>query len=295
VRVRPQRGERFRESEAALEAIRKIPGVIGAQAVLILPGSVSHGSRFSLVAVTGADGGKFRPYQLTKGNDLAPGDKQGVLLGERLASNLNAAIGDDIDLQVLLSTRPRLVLDDGGLGKYSVEVKGLIGGSGIDHAVVSRSFLAHELGEEGAASLIIVHAESLSVPAAREIASTIERTVPDARATAWVDDSRLIRSTGSAIGAVERIVNIMSLFAVGVPVLALLYIDALARRRQVSLLAAMGLSSGDVFWVFLLKAGCSAMASCFIFTPSPSTATTTSSSALRATSASSSARCCSFS
>jgi ABC-type lipoprotein release transport system permease subunit len=63
-----------------------------------------------------------------------------------------------------------------------------------------------------------------------------------------------MRSTTRALSAVERIVNLMSLFAVGVPVLALLYIDALHRGRQVSLLAAMGYGSADVLLIFLFKA-----------------------------------------
>jgi putative ABC transport system permease protein len=254
VRVRPRRGDRFRDAGPVLEAIGKTPGVVAAKPVLILPGSVSHGPHFSLVAVTGADGGAHRPYQLVSGRDLPPGDTDGILLGERLSQTLGANLGDDVQLQVLLSTRPRLVLDDEGIGKYTKEVRGLVGGPATDHVVVSRRFLAGELGEPEAATLVTVHASSLSTEGARAIARAIDRAVPAARASAFIDDSRLLRSTTRAIGAVERIVDVMSLFAVGVPVLALLYIDALARRRQVSLLAAMGLTSGEVFTVFLLKA-----------------------------------------
>jgi len=39
---------------------------------------------------------------------------------------------------LLLATRPRLVLDDGGVGKYAMEVRGLIGRPGTDHVVMSR-------------------------------------------------------------------------------------------------------------------------------------------------------------
>jgi hypothetical protein len=46
--------------------------------------------------------------------------------------------GDEIDVQVLLPTRPRLVLDDGRGGKYAMDVRGLIGRPGTDHLVVSR-------------------------------------------------------------------------------------------------------------------------------------------------------------
>ena len=58
----------------------------------------------------------------------------------------------------------------------------------------------------------------------------------------------------NAIAAVETFVGGMSLAAVSLPVLALLYIDALHRRRQVSLLAAVGFRSSDIFLIHLGKA-----------------------------------------
>jgi putative ABC transport system permease protein len=46
----------------------------------------------------------------------------------------------------------------------------------------------------------------------------------------------------------------MSLFGVIIPVLSLLYIDALHRRRQVSLLSAIGFREREIFFIFFAKA-----------------------------------------
>ena len=73
-------------------------------------------------------------------------------------------------------------------------------------------------------------------------------------AASWFDDSRFLCSVVGALDAIANVTGFMSIIAVGVPVLALLYIDALNRRRQVSLLVAMGFRSREIFAVFFLKA-----------------------------------------
>jgi len=47
---------------------------------------------------------------------------------------------------------------------------------------------------------------------------------------------------------------LMGVLAVGIPVLALLYISTLNRRRQIGLLTAMGFTRVDLFVTFLLQA-----------------------------------------
>jgi ABC-type lipoprotein release transport system permease subunit len=255
VRVRPRHGERFQDVTDMLAAIRRIPGVEEVDPVLALPGAVSKGGRFVVLGVTGFDpASRHRPYERTAGADLAPGDQHGILLGERLARRLDASVGDDIDVQVLLASRPRLLLDDQGVGSYPLTVRGLVGFAATDAAFVDWSFLAGETGDDHSASALLVRARSGELPAARAIAAAVERAFPAATAQSWLDDSRYLRSAVRAIEAVESIAGGMSLFGVSIPVLALLYIDALHRRRQVSLLSAIGYRSREIFWMFFAKA-----------------------------------------
>ena len=46
----------------------------------------------------------------------------------------------------------------------------------------------------------------------------------------------------------------LGVLAVGIPVMALLYINTLNRRRQIGLLTAMGFSRADLFVTFLFQA-----------------------------------------
>jgi ABC-type lipoprotein release transport system permease subunit len=239
-----------------LERLKTIDGVAAVQPVLVLPGALRSGPHFSLVQLTGVEARAGRhPYEVVEGRDLDPDDAMGVVLGTRMAKNLDAAVGDEVELDVLLATRPRLVLDDNGVGSYTVHVRGLAGFNAVDQVFANRPFLAGELGDDGAATAIIVHAKDpSSLPLARRIASTAEAALPSATAASWFDDSRYLQSAVGALDAIASVTGIMSIVAVGVPVLALLYIDALNRRRQVSLLVAMGFRSREIFGVFLFKA-----------------------------------------
>ena len=92
------------------------------------------------------------PYERTVGADLTPGDDHGALLGERLAKKLGANVGDEVNIQVLLSTRPRLVLDDEGVGNYKLVVRGLVGFAALDSVFVNWGFLASETGDDRSAT-----------------------------------------------------------------------------------------------------------------------------------------------
>jgi len=255
VRVRPRHGERFTDVTDMMARIRALPGVDSVEPILSLPGAINRGGRFVVLGVTGVDpAAAKRPYERTAGADLRPGDNRGILLGERLARRLGAGIGDDVDVQVLLANRPRLLLDDQGLGTYTLTVRGLVGFAATDSAFVDWSFLAAETGDDHAASVLLVRARSSELAASRQIAGAIERAFPGASAQSWLDDSRYLRSAVRAIEAVESIAGGMSLIGVSIPVLALLYIDALHRRRQVSLLSAIGYRGPEIFWIFFTKA-----------------------------------------
>jgi ABC-type lipoprotein release transport system permease subunit len=255
VRVRPRQGDRFPDAAPMLTEIARFPQVSAVEPILILPGSIKKGGRLVVLGVTGVNpAGLRRPYERTLGSDLTPGDTQGALLGERLAKKLGAGVGDEVEVQVLLATRPRLVLDDGGVGTYTFKVRGLVGFAAVDSLFVDWNFLAAEVGEAQTASALLVWTRTGEVELARQTATHIELQFPAAAALSWLDDSRYLRSIVGAVQALESIAGGMSLFGVIIPVLSLLYIDALHRRRQVSLLSAIGFREREIFFIFFAKA-----------------------------------------
>jgi len=255
VRVRPRQGERFADVAVMMAHIAHLPSVKAVEPILVLPGAIKKGGQLVIVGVTGVNASaREHPYERTAGVDLTPADDHGTLLGERLAKKLGATVGDEINLQVLLSTRPRLVLDDEGVGNYTLTVRGLVGFAALDSVFVNWGFLASETGDNQSASALLVWARNDDVRVARQIATTVEHDFPDTTALSWLDDSRYLRSIVGAVQALESIAGGMSLFGVIIPVLSLLYIDALHRRRQVSLLSAIGFREREIFFIFFAKA-----------------------------------------
>jgi len=255
VRVRPRLGERFEDVAEMVAGIARLPSVSDVEPILVLPGTIRKDGHLVVLGVTGVNpAGRQHPYERVAGVDLVPGDPQGALLGERLAKKLGAIVGDQVTVQVLLSTQPRLVLDDGGVGTYTFKVRGLVGFAALDSLFIDWHFLAEEIGAEHTASALLVWTRGSDVELARKTASTIERQFPAAAALSWLDDSRYLRSIVGAVQALESIAGGMSLFGVIIPVLSLLYIDALHRRRQVSLLSAIGFREREIFFIFFAKA-----------------------------------------
>jgi ABC-type lipoprotein release transport system permease subunit len=252
VRVRPGRGVSLHDADALAARLAKLPDVVEATPVLGAAASVSGGGHSTSLTIFGVDPHASRhPYRVIAGLPLDGGSDQ-VLLGASIAERFGISVGDQVELRVLLSTYPRLVLDDGGYGVYKLTVRGLIGFGASDGAFVARSFLAGEMGDDGAASAVLVHTRDhrdaqAVVPAAMLVA-------PGAEVRSWMDDSPYLRSSVRAVETLAGASWLMGVLAVGIPVLALLYISTLHRRRQIGLLTAMGFTRADLFVTFLLQA-----------------------------------------
>lgn len=252
VRVRPGRGVVLHDAEALSARLDKVPGVLEATPVLAAPASVRGHGHDTSVTVFGVDPlALHHPYRVIAGQTLRE-SRDEVLLGASIAERSGLTVGDQVELRVLLSTYPRLVLDDGGYGVYTLTVRGLVGFGASNGAFVSRSFLAGEMGDDHLASAVLLHVrDHMAAPA---IVPAAAAAAPGAQVRAWMDDSRYLHSSVRAVETLAGASWLMGVLAVGIPVLALLYISTLNRRRQIGLLTAMGFTRVDLFVTFLLQA-----------------------------------------
>jgi len=143
VRVHPRRGSFIRDADRLAARLGRIPGVTEATPVVGAPASVNgHGHSASLGVLGVEPRAAYHPYRLISGHPLGDQDRDGILLGASIAQRLEVAVGDQVELRVMLSSYPRLVLDDGGYGIYTMTIRGLVGFNAADSAFVARSFLA---------------------------------------------------------------------------------------------------------------------------------------------------------
>jgi len=253
VRVRPRRGVFVRDADALAATLARIPGVVEATPVVSAPASINgHGHAVSVGLLGVEPRATHHPYRLIAGKALGDKDSDGILLGSSVAQRLGVTVGDVIELRVMLSSYPRVVLDDGGYGVYSMTIRGLVGFNAADSAFVARGFLAGELGDDTAASAVLVHARDHA--AAPALTEAVKRLAPGTEVRSWMVDSAYLSSSARAAETLGGAAWAFGILAVGIPVMALLYINTLNRRRQIGLLTAMGFSRADLFFTFLFQA-----------------------------------------
>jgi len=215
VRVRPRRGVFIRDADRLAARLEHIPGVTEATPVTGAPVSITgHGHAASLGILAVEPRATYHPYRMVSGLPLGDSDSDGILLGSSLAQRLDVAIGDQVQLRVMLSTYPRLVLDDGGYGVYTMTIRGLVGFGASDSAFVALPFLAAELGDEAAASAVLVHARDHE--AAPTIAAAARRVAPDFETRSWMEDSAYLRSSVRAVETLGGASWLLGILAVGI-------------------------------------------------------------------------------
>jgi ABC-type lipoprotein release transport system permease subunit len=265
VRVEPRSEPRFKDGHAEAARVTEAagPGVRAAVPVLILPGAAGTGGRFQNALIYGLDfpgAAEIHPFHLTKGAILERGDAGGVLIGATLAARVGAKVGEPVELRVIISG-----MGGGGGGgegggegegalAFKMTVRGLVvGSSGAYRSVfVDRSFLAQKTGAASAASSVLVHLDDHF--AANAAAARINERLPDARAVDWREDDPYVSNYLDANRTVNSVSYAMVIAAITIPVWALFYIHVLGRRREIGVLAAIGFSRREIFFVFLLQA-----------------------------------------
>lgn len=254
VRLRPESGQRIDGAAAIVTDVAARPGVRSAVPILTLPGALGRDGGFKNTLVVGVDAdARPVPFTMTAGERLATGDDAGVVVGAALAERLELSVGDEVQLRVIM-TMSDGIADEDSIGRYTMSVRGIASGMFVapSAVMVDRGFLAAELGEPAAASIILVHARDHY--AARHLATELDAALPAVEARAWMDDDPFLQSALDSSAAVGAVSHAMVMLAVLIPVWALLFINVLHRQRQVALLGAIGLGRGVVFAVFLLQA-----------------------------------------
>jgi lipoprotein-releasing system permease protein len=253
VRLYPRRGRRIDDAMATMARVRAAPGIHAVDAILILPGAIGHEGYVQSVATLAVDAPDGRwPFRVVEGQALPPGDPEGILVGRPLARRLGVGVGDRVDLRVVLG---RNDLDE-DVGRYRLIVRGLFTGTftvcATDTIIVDRRFIAGELGEPGATDMLLVYSDDPE--GADALAAGLAGAFAALDARSWTVDSALLRSAIHGSAAVAAFSTAMVLVAVGLPMAALLYIHSLNRRRQVALMAAIGIGGPEIFIAFLLQA-----------------------------------------
>ncbi len=248
VRVEPVDRARFSDGDAAARRVVELTGgrVVP---VLQLAGAVGTNGAFAATPILGID--SPAPIRLVEGSADNLGDT-GIVIGSSLARRFEVKVGDPIELRVLFSGLETAPTDD-DLGAYTMTVRGIAGGTSGAYrfAFVDRRWLAGALGEPAAASNLYVHLADHDD--AGVVAAALPVADPTLLAIEWRLDDPQLPNLIAANRVIGRVSYGMVIAAVSVPLLALLYLRVLRRRRQFAVLAALGLSRAELFAISLLQ------------------------------------------
>lgn len=256
IRVEPRARARFADGDALAARIHALVGARATTPILAVAGAIGRGGRFHGAPVYGVDrDAPNQPFRVVEGAPLAPGDRDGVLVGSALARRLGLRPGDELELRLLFGA-PEAAPAEDDLGRYTMTVRGVAAGSSGAYrfVYVDRGFLAAEAGAPRAASAIYVHLGDHDPGAAAALAARINRDLPEARALDWRTDDPFLPNVLRANRIVNGVSYAMVIGAISVPLWALLYIHVLRRRREIGILVALGFRRGEVFAIFLLQA-----------------------------------------
>lgn len=254
VRIRPRDKASIDGVDAISRQLSAHAEAAGVVPVLIRPGALKARGALAGTPLFALDGGaSFRPFRLLQGELLRLGDREGALIGMGLAKRLGIAVGDTVSVRAILAVTAT-ALDEDDVGRFQLTVRGIVGGTfGAQEAVfVDRTFLATEAGEPDTATMIYVYLKDHAL--AGSLAERINRELPQLQARAWLDDSPYLASSLQASHALGTVSQAMVVCAVSFPLLALLYISVLNRRRDIGVMAALGFGARDIFCVFLMQA-----------------------------------------
>lgn len=251
VRVEPADRARFADGDATARRLGELLGP-GTRVVpsLQLAGAVGSGGKLVATPILGIDAPA--PIRVIAGSADQLGDT-GIVLGSSLARRFGVGVGDPIELRVVFAGPDRLPSDD-DVGAYTMTIRGIAGGTAGAYrfGFVDRRWLASQLGEPGAVSNLYLHLRD------HDDAAVVAAALPAAErgllAIDWRADDPQLPSLLGANRVIGRVSYGMVIAAVSVPLLALLYLRVLRRRRSLAILAAIGLTRGELFVLHLVQA-----------------------------------------
>lgn len=240
---------------ALSKRLRVLPYVRGVTPRLLHAGVLYRAERYQAIRVVGLDPSAEQAAigfcdRIATGRCMQPG-KDEAMLGGALAETLKVKVGDTVRL-----VAPHQDLGEITFLKKPLRVVAVLknGGSFSEDKdlFLPRDVLSGWLDKKDEATLISLQVDHRR--RARRYARALAPTIPDAKVLAWNEANAFVANAIAGNRAVFAISLLMVIVAVGLPVLALLYIHVLGERKQIATLAALGFGRLALFGIYLTRA-----------------------------------------
>lgn len=228
----------------ALSEVKAATPVLWATAVLNTVDD-SQGLRLYGIDTTSAI---YEPVRstLVAGDFLTPDDREGILLGQRLASNLGLSVGQTVNLTIIDS--------DGELDEGAFTIRGLFS-SGVPNYDNNAVFMPLAKAQAitrtaGRASAIFILLNS------QEDAETVAVALraPEITALTWQEMNSLFTQAFDTAMGFYVILDAIVMLVVAVVIANTLLMAVFERVREIGILAALGMKGRQIIMMFLMEA-----------------------------------------
>jgi len=228
-----------------------LEGVVAASPVLWASGILETRDQTISVKVVGIDplSEAYAPFRegLVAGKFLAPDDRSGLLVGQRLAHNLGLAVGGRVSL--LANTA------DGQPDEAVFAIRGLYD-TGIPYYDETTVFLPLAKAQAftrtaGRASAIFILARH------KEATETIAEALraPGLNVLTWRDLNEIMLQASAMSASILNLMNLVVLAVVAIVIANTLLMSVFERTREMGILAALGMKGRQILLMVLLEAG----------------------------------------
>jgi ABC-type lipoprotein release transport system permease subunit len=183
---------------------------------------------------------------LSGGGFLAPDDREGILLGKRLAESLGLNTGDQVSL--LISTA------DQRPDEAVFTIRGLFwtGVPSYDETTVlmplSKAQAFTRVGDRASTILIFLEDRETVEAVAAGLAG------PEVEVLTWQDMNQLLLTSTEMAAGFINLINLIVLAVVAVFIANTLLMSVFERTREMGILAALGMKGRQIMSMFLLEA-----------------------------------------
>jgi len=249
ITIKPVQGEYLTKANDIGKSVMSHRWARGYASRLIVPGVLVKQQVYQGIRVIGIvpsqEEKTFRLSQkFSDGALLDDDERDAVIIGTKVAEWASVRPGEKALLYVLMGRTPQ---------PFKLTVKGILDAGFISakDVFVNKKLLEWGLKIEDIATSVVVTTDNYRKAALYR--NELKGTIEGATVATWEEESDFVANTIGSNEIIRTISEIMVIIGITIPVMALLYISVLHKRREIGIIGAIGVSSRDIFVIFFLR------------------------------------------
>jgi putative ABC transport system permease protein len=243
-------------------AIATIPGVVGTTRTYLTAASISYDKdkngvfkRVSaqVIGIDPSDANKLLTVSqyIVAGSFLADNDTDQIILAAAVAGGYDLPEPTDLG-GAKVGDKVQVVYGNGVTREYTIKgITNILFGPALTNVYITAKEAESVLGASNQASQILVKVDDRD--RADYFKARIERMAPNLRVQTYLDLITAIKPVLDAFTYVALIVSAISVMVAAVTIFVMIYINAIAKRRQIGILKAIGIRESIIVYSYVFQ------------------------------------------